>query len=174
MCYISVGISGSGKSTYLAKLGCPVVCMDDIRKELTGNVSDQSKNREVFLKACIRVRDNARHSSNFAISATNLSLKSVRSWIKVLPDDYSGKIILLVFMDSYNPRLCKARVKYDLSKGVDRSDTVNITRDGKELIDIMADKFKQLIPLLQKNEIKDKFGRPVEIREIYGSEEIMP
>ncbi len=50
---MTVGIVGSGKSTFVKKLqlelGCPVVCPDDIRAELSGgNISDQSNNGRIF------------------------------------------------------------------------------------------------------------------------------
>lgn len=50
---MTVGIVGSGKSTFVKKLqaetGAAVVCPDDIRAELSGgNPSDQSKNALVF------------------------------------------------------------------------------------------------------------------------------
>lgn len=51
--YITIGCSGSGKSTWFDNQGfdpdrTAYVCMDDIRQEVCGNASDQSKNGVVF------------------------------------------------------------------------------------------------------------------------------
>ena len=48
-----IGVSGSGKSTWIKNNKSKwnktvVISPDEIRKELTGNISDQSKNKEVF------------------------------------------------------------------------------------------------------------------------------
>lgn len=54
--YIFIGPPGAGKSTWFKKQNFPVeqtirVSMDDIRKEMTGSVEDQSKNAEVAQEA---------------------------------------------------------------------------------------------------------------------------
>ncbi len=56
---VMIGITGSGKSTYIKKelsnVPNPVIiCPDDIRAELTGDAGDQSKNDEVWQLACQR------------------------------------------------------------------------------------------------------------------------
>lgn len=52
--YLIVGIVGSGKSTYVKKLStslqASVICPDDIRLELTGDMADQSLNHLIFSK----------------------------------------------------------------------------------------------------------------------------
>ncbi len=57
---MTIGIPGSGKSTFLEKIKdqFPIfgyICPDDIRKELTGDISDQSKNKEVWVLAYSRL-----------------------------------------------------------------------------------------------------------------------
>ena len=51
--YIPIGISGSGKSSYQKKFlpKVNVICPDTIRKQLTGDVSNQSMNTEVWIVA---------------------------------------------------------------------------------------------------------------------------
>jgi predicted kinase len=51
--YLTCGIPASGKSTWTSKFlqnnpNTIVICPDDIREELTGDASDQSKNKEVW------------------------------------------------------------------------------------------------------------------------------
>lgn len=52
---VGIGIPGSGKTSILKKFaaehGYAYICPDDIREELTGNASDQSRNAEVWGKA---------------------------------------------------------------------------------------------------------------------------
>lgn len=51
---MTVGIVGSGKSTFVKKLqaetNATVVCPDDIRAEVCGSIADQSKNGYIFTK----------------------------------------------------------------------------------------------------------------------------
>jgi predicted kinase len=56
---VGIGISGSGKSTYLEKYasdnGYTYICVDDIREELTGDAMDQSVNSKAWEIAYERV-----------------------------------------------------------------------------------------------------------------------
>ena len=45
---ITVGLPGSGKSTYLARLGVNAISSDEVRRLLTDNPEDQPNNRRVF------------------------------------------------------------------------------------------------------------------------------
>ena len=45
---ITVGLPGSGKSTYLARLGANAISSDEIRRLLTDNPEDQTNNARVF------------------------------------------------------------------------------------------------------------------------------
>lgn len=46
--YVMIGIPGSGKSTFADSLHLPRLSADDIRAELCGDVTDQSRNGEVW------------------------------------------------------------------------------------------------------------------------------
>lgn len=58
---MSVGIQGSGKTTALKELahkyGYTYLCPDDIRKELSGDASDQSRNGEVWEESRNRLKN---------------------------------------------------------------------------------------------------------------------
>lgn len=77
------GPSGSGKSTYAAQLALDprfkIMSPDDLRYELTGDVSDQSRNAFIF-NTLLPIRINGVHSSmrDIIIDATNVSRKSRR------------------------------------------------------------------------------------------------
>ena len=134
---ITVGIPGCGKSTwvnqhkaYVKKLflykrlytlgrplcGAFVVCPDDIRKELTGDITDQSKNNEVWEIAKTRVRAWLNNKYDVILDATNVSTKGRRSFIEGLPE---CKLFAQCFPIA--PEEAYARIKKDLDNGVDRS-----------------------------------------------------
>jgi hypothetical protein len=69
-----VGIPGCGKSTYLRKVNSPnvlIVCPDDIRRELTGDISDQSRNGDVWVAAEERIKSGL-SPLNFLIISTSV------------------------------------------------------------------------------------------------------
>ena len=78
---IMVGISASGKSTIAKQLAekenAIIISSDAIRAELCdGNISDQSKNEEVFKLYHKRIRENLLAGNNVICDATNITLKS--------------------------------------------------------------------------------------------------
>ena len=84
---LMVGVSGSGKSTHAAKLAqslpADIVEPDAIRKELTGNASDQSRNREVFQLAHSRAEAKLLAGINVVVDATNLDRKTRAEWLAI-------------------------------------------------------------------------------------------
>ena len=94
---ITVGVPGSGKSTLAARIadgqadnpgdaeavratGQPfvIVSPDDIRKELTGDVTDQSRNGDVFKAAHQRALEHLRAGRTVVFDATNVTPRSRR------------------------------------------------------------------------------------------------
>lgn len=127
-----VGISGSGKSYFINKNGFKkyVVCPDDIRRELTGNVSDHSKEDEVWTTVYKRLGDNLNHYGKAVLDATNLISKYRVQLLDKFPNT---KTVAVVF--PANPALSKQRIHQDLANGKDRS---NVPDD---VIDIQYSKF---------------------------------
>ena len=84
---VMIGISGSGKSTFArglkTSLGAEVVSTDDIRLEITGDATDQTRNGEVFGIARKRIDDLLAQGKNAVIDATSLSQKDRRLWIDI-------------------------------------------------------------------------------------------
>jgi len=75
-----IGAPGSGKSTIREKLvaqypNLKVISMDDRRKELTGDVNDQSRNNEVFGWQQRELRKAMEARQNVLVDATNTSRK---------------------------------------------------------------------------------------------------
>lgn len=139
---ITIGISGAGKSTFCRK-NFPdylQLDMDDIRKELTGDVSDQSMNKEVFSIFNQRLSDALNKNLDICIANTNLKLKDIKSTVALIPKEYLIEFIL--FEDSLNWEKCRDRVQFDIETGVDRSVTYNVERGGMPLIEYMSEQYK--------------------------------
>lgn len=136
---LTSGISGSGKSTFLNKFFKGIViCPDDIRRELTGNVSDQSRNAEVWELTYKRFREALATGDDVAISAMFLNEKAVNRVCEEIDKTKSLPVLEIILMeDSYNWKLCADRVKKDIENGVDRADTASV--DG--LIQSMHNKW---------------------------------
>jgi predicted kinase len=74
--YIMIGMPGAGKSTLAAKLDAEVYSSDTIRKELTGDVSGETKGAIEFRLMNLRTQQALRAGLNAVSDATALSKKS--------------------------------------------------------------------------------------------------
>lgn len=148
----AIGISGCGKTTFgnILKKENPnleVVCPDDIRKELTGDISDQSQNEKVWNICYSKIIHNLQNGKDVYLSATNLSKGGLKHLFK-LAEKANAEIEVVAFEDSRDWALCYNRVKKDIDSGVDRSNSlVNITVDETEvpLIKQMSDRYITLM-----------------------------
>ena len=93
---LPIGISGSGKSYIYNKdyKDCVQVSPDLIREELTGDISNQSKNKEVFKLAFERVDEYLNSGQDVFFDATNVN-KSQR---KSFTDKYIGTDVEVVYV----------------------------------------------------------------------------
>ena len=148
----AIGISGCGKTTFGNSLkkensNLEIICPDDIRKELTGDISDQSQNEKVWNICYSRIIHNLQDGKDVYLSATNLSKGGLKHLFK-LAEKASAEIEIEAFEDSRDWELCYSRVKKDIDSGVDRSNSlVNITVDDVEvpLIKQMSDRYITLM-----------------------------
>lgn len=119
--YMTSGISGSGKSTFTRWLKRAVdaveINADNIRAEL-GDVSDQSKNDEVWKRVDAETVKQVAGGNNVILSNTNLHYHLIREQAEKYP---LNKVILFIMDDSRNLQLCKDRVAKDLERGLERS-----------------------------------------------------
>ena len=121
---ILMGISGSGKSTfardYVSKnSGTRVINQDSIRRELTGNISDQSKNREVIAEAKRRLDECLSNKESVIWDNTSLNLKYLNEIYLKTPEDYTVDIYYTE--RSFYPMECIASIHEEIENGVDRS-----------------------------------------------------
>jgi predicted kinase len=81
---VAVGLPGSGKSTYFARLGVNVISTDAIRLQLADDESDQTIHGRVFATARYLLRQRLELGRPVTyIDATNLTPKDRRPWVKM-------------------------------------------------------------------------------------------
>jgi predicted kinase len=81
---VLVGLPGSGKSTYLEKLGLPSLSSDAIRGQLADDPTDQTIHSRVFavLRNSLRHRLELRRPVTY-IDATNLTPRERRAYVRM-------------------------------------------------------------------------------------------
>lgn len=142
MLIITVGPSGSGKSTYTkSRENFKVVCPDLIRKELTNDISDQSKNHEVWIIAYERLRTYLECEKDVIFDSTACNINTVNQIVKIANDFPVNVMFKLFEVDvdtAYN------RIQNDLKNGVDRSNT------PREIIQKHVDNFQKVRNYIQE------------------------
>ena len=75
--YIGIGISGSGKSTYLKKHNPNALWLnaDDIREELSGDAGNQTVSKDAFKLLYERIENSMRDNSPLVVDNTTLTEK---------------------------------------------------------------------------------------------------
>ena len=117
---VPIGISGSGKTRLynMRYSDLTLVSPDLIRKELTGSISDQRKNREVFEEVDRRVEDLVKKGESFFYDATNVNSEFRKKFV----EQFRGtdvKITYVILPADMNTSY--VRIKQDLKNNVDRS-----------------------------------------------------
>ncbi len=137
-----VGISGSGKSRLTKDFqeeGFVIISPDALRKELTGDISNQSQNGRVFQTAMDDLCSNLIFNYNVVFDATNLKETSLRTLLKHA-EFYKAKAIVYVMMDSLDVDLCLSRITKDLEDGVDRAKT-----NTREILGMQSEGFERMV-----------------------------
>jgi predicted kinase len=115
------GIPGSGKSTWIENLirevRFMVVSPDKIRQEMCGDISDHSKEKEVWKKVFTLIQDCLISGKDVILDATNLKIDRLeQNFFKKLPE---CNILFKIFKIS--PEEAKRRIKKDLENKINRS-----------------------------------------------------
>jgi predicted kinase len=148
-----VGIPGCGKSTYLRSVdngNIVIVCPDDIRRELTGDISDQSRNSEVWSEAEHRIIDGLNSGSYVILDATNVNTRMRVSLLGRI----KGKCIdvpCYATVFDCNPDVSKERISRDIANGVDRSNV------PPEVIDRMYGGYLETLEKIKDEGFDDVF-----------------
>jgi len=118
-----IGIPGSGKSRYLKSIprnNISIVCPDDIRLEKTKNISDQSKNKEVWETARERIKKSISKGYYTILDATNVDTGRRREMLSMIRSEFPGIDTYARIFDA-DPEVSKQRIKKDLENEVVRS-----------------------------------------------------
>jgi predicted kinase len=121
---IPIGISGSGKSRWIKSLegqNYVVISPDDIRRELTGSISDQSRNKDVFPLAFQRSVDALNQDKNVIFDATNVVSDLRIKMLNHLKQNVNKEFEAQAKIFDADPEISKERIKKDIESGVDRS-----------------------------------------------------
>ena len=115
-----IGIAGSGKSYWVKnnvnERDFIVVSSDNLRRELTGNVSDLSEDKVMWPLAKKLVAEALSKGKNVILDATNVNGYHRRRFIEDLPP-----CRLQAKLFPFDPEKAKERVKKDIKNDVDRS-----------------------------------------------------
>jgi predicted kinase len=123
--YMAIGLSGSGKSTILDKVFEREVIVepDAIRKELTGSVSDQSRDFMVWKITAERIQANLDKMGLAVLDATNTKSSLRNQFLKNVPAGVHKVAIVFQPQGTDEEIVDKlyGRVQGDLTSGKDRS-----------------------------------------------------
>jgi len=140
--YMTIGISGSGKSTYLNKKfdKANIISPDEIRKRLTGNVSDQSRNKEVFEITFNEMIQCIKDTGYAVLDSTNVSTIVRKNTIEKAKAEIPNLKTVGLFFRA-NPEVSKKRIKKDIEANKDRSNVPPevIDRQYQQLLDGYVD-----------------------------------
>lgn len=117
---IPIGISGSGKTRLynMRYSDLTLVSPDLIRKELTGSISDQKKNKEVFEEVDRRVEDLVKKGESFFYDATNVNPEFRKKFV----EQFRGADVKVIYVVlPVDMQVSYMRIKEDLKNNVDRS-----------------------------------------------------
>ena len=117
---VPIGISGSGKSRLYdmrySKL--TLLSPDLIRKELTGSISDQTRNRDVFKEVDRRVDEYVKEGKSFFYDATNVNTE----FRKQFSDRFRGTDVRIVYVVMpADVAVSTKRIRTDLKNKVERA-----------------------------------------------------
>ena len=117
---VPIGISGSGKTRLynMRYRDLYLLSPDLIRKELTGSISDQKKNKEVFEEVDRRVADLVKKGESFFYDATNVNSEFRKKFV----EQFRGTDVKVIYVVlPADMQVSYMRIKQDLKNNVDRS-----------------------------------------------------
>lgn len=143
-----LGIPASGKSrfidSYVFNSSYNIVCPDYLRKQLTGNISNQDSNKQVWQKAKILIVKHLSEGNNVILDATNVQSHLRQQIINYVKNDVDG-VNLVAIIFNVDPKIAKERIKKDIQSGKDRANVPEHVIDNMytDFINGYEDIFKQ-------------------------------
>lgn len=126
---ITVGLPGSGKSTYLARLGVNAIASDEIRRLIADDPHDQTMNARIFsvVRYLVRQRIAAGRPVTY-VDATNLTPWERKPYVEIAK--HFGCRLEVLFFDVH-PERCVIR---------------NLLRDRTVPAEAIRDMARKLVP----------------------------
>jgi predicted kinase len=145
------GIPGSGKSTwaraFAARSGYVRICPDDIREEITGNVSDISKDNVIWDLAYERIEKALESRNHVIFDATNVNPR-IRAKTYSL---FGEKSTILWKIFECDDVTAKKRIKKDIDNGVNRSNV------PEHVVDRMYEMYKNSLLWTKSNFVIEEY-----------------
>ncbi len=129
---VLMGIPGSGKSTWAEQYvfrcdaAAVIVSSDAIRKQLTGDINDQSRNVEVWEIVLNHVLNHLKSKKNVILDATNVETEKRRRFMNQIPIGLCNRIIKIF---TINKSIARGRIQKDVAKNVCRATVPDQTLD---------------------------------------------
>lgn len=139
---LPIGISGSGKSTWinsLPKNQFKIVSPDEIRKHVLGDISDQSNIENIFDMAYKQAAKEIKNGNTVIFDATNVDTEYRNILINKIKELSGVDFKTYYKLFPANPELSKKRIKKDLKNNIKRSDV------PEDIIDSQYDLYKKTI-----------------------------
>lgn len=135
---VLVGIPGSGKTKFRNEYieqhpDFTYINPDEIRQEVTGDISNNSKEARVWFLVYNRLQEYIDLGRNIIFDATNINPKTRRQIEQIAKDKENCYIYYKIF--DISPAEAKERIKIDIENGINRS---NVPDD---VIDRMYENF---------------------------------
>lgn len=115
---LPIGISGSGKSTFIKSLpqeNLAVIEPDAMRVEFTGDMNDKSKDKEIYIEAANRAIKAIKAGKQVVFDTTNLTKEKRLPFIEAIKKEIPNANIQYKLME-LNPELAKERIKAQLER----------------------------------------------------------
>lgn len=142
---VTVGIPGAGKSTWARafekRSKYKRISPDDIREEITGDISNVHQDNKVWKLAYQRIRETLLKKESVIFDATNINPNTR----KELEKQFSKYAIIVYKIFSCDPGEAKKRISTDIKNKVNRSKVPD------RIVDNMYSMYAGVIEFLQKN-----------------------
>ncbi len=153
---LPIGISGSGKSTWANSFGarnnCIIIKTDNIRKELTGSISDQSKNKEVRKESLKRIIHEIQNENVVILDATNI-YTDVRNDLVEEVRKFFPELVIYYKVFPKNVSLSKKRIEKDIEQGIERANV------SEEVLFDQSQKYDETIEIIQQEGLTELVTR---------------
>jgi len=164
---LPIGISGSGKSTFIKSLpqeNLVVIEPDTMRVEFTGDINNKSKDKEIYEEAAKRAVTAIKQGKQVVFDTTNLTKKKRLPFIEAIKKEIPNANIQYKLME-LNPELAKQRIKLQIERGEKRANVSDAT------IDRHAESYKQMLEDI-KNEPISEFNPILQQKQSISPEEL--